>query len=72
MIRIKSLSRWTKITGVGSSDGVAKRYGLNTLPTKELVDGLMTWTKRQGDGWTPQSRRVQGRWLDKSHGIDVA
>ena len=35
------------------SDGVIKRDGLDTLPTKELVDGLMTWTERQGDGWTP-------------------
>ena len=45
----------------------AKRDDLNTLPTKELVDGLMTWTKRQGDRWTPQSKQVQGRRLDKSH-----
>ena len=31
----------------------AKRDDLSTLPTKELVDWLMTWTERQGDGWTP-------------------
>ena len=31
------------------------------LPTKELVDGLMTWTERQGDEWAPQSGWVQGR-----------
>ena len=42
--------------GVDISDGVAIRDGLSTLPTKELVDGLITWTKRTGDGWIPQDR----------------
>ena len=35
------------------SDRVIKRDGLGTLPTKELVDRLMTWTERQGVRWTP-------------------
>ena len=39
--------------GAYISDGVAKRDDLSTLPTQELVDGLMTWMEKQGDGWTP-------------------
>ena len=54
--RDKILSRQTQITRVDISDGVAIRDGLSTLPTKELVDGLITWTKRMGDGWIPQDR----------------
>ena len=41
VIGIKSLSRRTKKRGANISDGV-KRDNLNTLPTKELVNGLMT------------------------------
>jgi len=61
LIGIKSLSKQTKITVANISDGVAKRDDLSILPTKELVDGIMTWTERQGDGWIPQSRRTQAR-----------
>ena len=61
LIGIKSLSKQTKITVANISDEVAKRDDLSTLPTKELVDGIMTWTERQGDRWIPQSRRSQAR-----------
>ena len=54
LIGMKSLSRWTKITRANISDGVAKRDGLVVLPTKELVDELITWMERQGDGWSPK------------------
>ena len=49
VIEIKSLSRQTQITRVDISDRVTKRDGLSTLPIKELVDGFMTWTERQGE-----------------------
>ena len=35
------------------SDRVNKKDGLVILPTKELVDRLITWRERQGDRWTP-------------------
>ena len=59
LIGIKSLSKQTKITVANISDEVAKRDDLSTLPTKELVDGIMTWTERQGDRWIPEGRRTQ-------------
>ena len=61
MIGIKSQSRQTQITRANISDEVTIRYDLSTLPTKELVDGLITWTERTGDSWIPQDRRTQGR-----------
>ena len=69
MIGIKSLSRRTKITGAGISDGVGKRDGLSTLPTQELVDGLMTWTERQR---LLNVDRSKGDVLMKSRGTYVA
>ena len=56
--RDKSQTRQIQLTETIISDRVD---GLDILPTKELVKGLMTWTERQGDGWTPYSRQVQGR-----------
>lgn len=63
MIGIKSLSKWTQIMGANISDGVTIRDSLSTLPTKELVDELITWTERMGDGWIPLGRQTQGRWF---------
>ena len=51
--RDKSQSKRIQLTEAVISDGVVKRDGLVILPTKELVDRLITWTGRQGDGWTP-------------------
>ena len=51
--RDKSQSRRIQLIETVISDGVAKRDGLVVLPTKELADGLITWTERQGDEWTP-------------------
>ena len=50
--RDKPQNRWIQLTETIISDGVAKRDGLFVLSTKELTDGLITWTERQGDGWT--------------------
>lgn len=44
--RDKSQSRQIQITEVVISDEVAKRDNLVILPTKELVDKLITWRER--------------------------
>ena len=49
----KSQSRRIQLTEAIISDRVDKKDGLVILPTKELVDRLITWRERQGDGWTP-------------------
>ena len=51
--RDKSQSKQIQLTETVINDGVAKRDGLVALPTKELANGLITWTERQGDRWTP-------------------
>ena len=49
----KSQSRWIQLTEAIISNRVTKRDGLVILPTKELVDGFITWIEWQGDRWTP-------------------
>ena len=51
--RDKSQSIRIQLTKRVISDGVAKRNGLVILPSKKLVDRFITWTERQGNGWTP-------------------
>ena len=42
------------------------------LPTKELVDGLMTWTERQGDEWVLKVDGSKGDGLLKPRSTYVA
>ena len=34
------------------TDGVVKRDGLDSPTVKKLIDGIVSWTERQRDGWT--------------------